>query len=90
MAEPDLSRAIWHKSIHSGQNGNCVEVAVVPTWHTSAYSSASGACVEVATNLPGKVAVRDSKDRGGAVLAFGAPAWREFTSHVKAGRFDLR
>jgi hypothetical protein len=88
MAEPDLSRAIWHKSSHSGQNGNCVEVAVVPAWHTSAYSSGDGACVEVATNLPGKVAVRDSKDRDGAVLAFGAEAWRKFTGRVKSGQVD--
>jgi hypothetical protein len=90
MAELDLSRAIWHKSSHSSQSGNCVEVAVLPAWHTSGYSSGNGACVEVATNLPGKVAVRDTKDRDGAVLAFGAAAWREFTGHVKSDRFDLR
>jgi hypothetical protein len=27
MTETDLSRAEWHKSSYSGQNGNCVEVA---------------------------------------------------------------
>jgi hypothetical protein len=27
MTEIDLSRADWHKSSYSGQNGNCVEVA---------------------------------------------------------------
>jgi Domain of unknown function (DUF397) len=25
----DLSRAVWRESHHSGQNGNCVEVAAV-------------------------------------------------------------
>jgi hypothetical protein len=30
-------------------------------WHKSSYSSQSGNCVEVARNLPGLVAVRDSK-----------------------------
>jgi Domain of unknown function (DUF397) len=27
MSKADLSRAVWHKSSHSGQDGNCVEVA---------------------------------------------------------------
>jgi hypothetical protein len=27
MAAHDLSRAVWRKSTHSGQDGNCVEVA---------------------------------------------------------------
>ncbi|MEV5704656.1 DUF397 domain-containing protein [Actinoallomurus sp. NPDC052274] len=31
MNEPDLSRASWRTSSHSGANGNCVEVAVVET-----------------------------------------------------------
>jgi uncharacterized protein DUF397 len=26
MTKPDLSRAEWHKSSHSSQSGNCVEV----------------------------------------------------------------
>ena len=30
-------------------------------WRKSSYSSQSGNCVEVALNLPGLVAVRDSK-----------------------------
>jgi hypothetical protein len=77
-------------SSYSGANGSCVEVAVVPTWRTSTYSGQNGNCVEVARNTPGVVAVRDSKDRGGAVLAFGAEAWREFTGRVRSGRFDPR
>ena len=35
-------------------------------WHKSSYSSQSGNCVEVARNLPGLVAVRDSKQPDGA------------------------
>jgi hypothetical protein len=27
MTTPDLSRATWHKSSHSSQDGNCIEVA---------------------------------------------------------------
>ncbi|WP_243639101.1 DUF397 domain-containing protein [Micromonospora sp. MW-13] len=42
-------------------------------------------CVEVADNLPGRVLVRDSKDRDGATLTFAPPAWRSFVDLVKAG-----
>ncbi|MFY1668657.1 DUF397 domain-containing protein [Plantactinospora sp. WMMB334] len=48
-------------------------------WRKSSRSNSSGgACVEVAGNLPGVVAVRDSKDPDGPVLGFGAAAWRNF------------
>jgi len=46
----------------------------------STYSSgdAHGECVEVARNIPGTVAVRDSKDCGGPILRFGPAAWASF------------
>ncbi|MFG1954908.1 DUF397 domain-containing protein [Micromonospora sp. NPDC048830] len=48
-------------------------------WRTSSRSNGTGGnCVEVAGNLSGVVAVRDSKDRGGPVLAFRPAAWRAF------------
>ncbi|WP_420115330.1 DUF397 domain-containing protein [Micromonospora sp.] len=48
-------------------------------WRTSTCSSTNGGnCVEVADNLPGLVAVRDSKDRDGGVLSFTPAAWRSF------------
>jgi hypothetical protein len=81
----DLSRAVWRTSSYSGQNGDCVEVAVVPVWHTSSYSGTNGSCVEVAHNLPGVVAVRDSKDRSGPALAFSPAAWKAFTNRVRVG-----
>jgi hypothetical protein len=34
-----------------------------------------GSCVEVARNLPGAVAVRDSKDPGGPALIFAPAQW---------------
>jgi hypothetical protein len=58
-------------------------------WHTSSYSGSGEACVEVAENLPGVVAVRDSKNRDAGVLVFGAAEWRHMTAAVKSGRFDL-
>jgi hypothetical protein len=59
-------------------------------WRKSSHSSGNGGqCVEVAQNLPGAVAVRDSKDPGGPVLAFSFAEWRAFAAGVKAGEFDL-
>ena len=63
MTGIDLSRAEWHKSSYSSQDGNCVEVA---------------------QNLPGAVAVRDSKDPEGPTLLIPAAGWRAFVRGLKA------
>jgi hypothetical protein len=53
------------------------------TWRTSSYSGSNGGnCIEVAA-APGTVAVRDSKDPDGAVLAFGPKDWQRFTRQMK-------
>jgi Domain of unknown function (DUF397) len=53
-------------------------------WRKSTFSSSNGGnCVEVARNLPGVVAVRDSKDAGGPALVFTAADWETFTSRLK-------
>lgn len=52
-------------------------------WRKSTRSGASGRnCVEVADNLPGVVAVRDSKDPAGPALTFDPAAWRTFITRV--------
>ena len=59
-------------------------------WRKSSYSGSNGGnCVEVADDLPGVVAVRDSKNPGGPVLAFAPDDWQAFTVAIKAGEFDL-
>jgi hypothetical protein len=59
-------------------------------WRKASYSTGNGgACVEVARNLPGAVAVRDSKDPGGPALMFAPAHWHVFVDGVKSGDFDL-
>jgi hypothetical protein len=58
-------------------------------WRKATRSSVNGGnCVEVA-ELPGAVAVRDSKHADGAKLIFASREWLAFTASVKAGIFDL-
>jgi hypothetical protein len=53
------------------------------TWRKSTYSGSNGSdCVEVG-GTGRAVAVRDTKDRAGAVLAFGPDAWRRFAATIK-------
>ena len=60
-------------------------------WHKSTRSGGNGGdCVEVAVNLPGIVAVRDTKDREGAALVFTDAEWVAFLAGVRDGEFDLR
>jgi hypothetical protein len=60
------------------------------TWRKSSYSGGNGGgCVEVARDLPGIVAVRDSKDRSGPVLTFTPAEWETFTAGLKSGKLDL-
>ena len=53
-------------------------------WRKSSYSSQSGNCVEVARNLPGLVAIRDTKQPDGAQLVVSQETWRVFIRSVRA------
>jgi len=57
-------------------------------WHKSTYSAASD-CIEVAF-VDGQVAIRDSKDRRGAVLFFTPGEWNAFIAGVHDGQFQQR
>jgi len=59
-------------------------------WRKSTRSSSTGQnCVEVAANLPGSVAVRDSKHPDGPKLIFTQSHWRAFVSGVKHGKLGV-
>ncbi|TQJ20791.1 uncharacterized protein DUF397 [Micromonospora sp. A202] len=48
-------------------------------WRKSTRSAGNGGeCVQVADNLPGIIAVRDSKDPHGPALTFTPTAWATF------------
>lgn len=69
----DLSGAAWRTSTYSGGNGGqCVEVAAIP-WRQDEPDRTG-------------CAVRDSKNPGGPVLAFGSNQWQRFTDAIKGGK----
>lgn len=75
MHASDLSRATWRKSSYSnGTGGSCLEITML---NASASSSRHS------------IAVRDSKDPNGPVLAFTTAEWGGLTSRIKAGEFIL-
>nr|WP_030919264.1 DUF397 domain-containing protein [Streptosporangium amethystogenes] len=58
-------------------------------WKKSSLSGGSGGnCVEIAGNLPGAIAIRDSKNPTGPALTFTSAEWCTFLNSVKSGYFD--
>jgi hypothetical protein len=74
----------WRVSSYTGSQGNCVEVG---TWRVSSYSASTGNCVEIGAGVAdiadAVIAVRDTQDRGGAVLRVSAETWRRFIAVVR-------
>ena len=72
----------WRKSSFSGNNGtDCVEVA---SWRKASFSGNNGGnCVEAGVPAQGRILVRDTTNRDGAVLDIPADAWDRFTGSLK-------
>lgn len=81
-----LSPARRCPSSRNGSDGvQCLDAAAI--WRKSSHSGGDHTdCVEV-TSLPTRrlVAVRDSKNPEGPVLAFALPAWSTFLNLIKTG-----
>ena len=75
--------ATWRKSSYSG-NDNSTECVEVATWRKATYSGNNGGnCVEAGVPARGRILVRDTTDRDGAVLDLPADAWDRFTASLK-------
>lgn len=60
------------------------------TWKKSTRSSQSGQCLEWSfDHVPGKVAVRDSKNPDGPELIFTTGEWDAFLDGARKGEADL-
>ena len=59
-------------------------------WRKASYSNSNGGnCVEVARNLPGAVAVRDSKNPAGPALVVTPRQWTSLCAAIKHGELTL-
>ena len=73
----DALNITWRKSSRSTNNGACVEVG---TWYEN--SRAGVDCVDPAEDVQ-VIAVRDSKNPGGARLMFSQHEWAVFAEMIK-------
>jgi len=58
-------------------------------WRKARSSGHNGGCVEIAANLPGVVAVRDSKRPADGAHVVSLSAFGAFLADAKAGRYDI-
>jgi hypothetical protein len=63
------------------------DASTIAGWRKSSYSGAQGDCVEVARLGDEGVALRDSKNPGGPVLAFSRSPWRAFLGTATGSGF---
>ncbi len=80
-----IFKAQWKKSSYTGNQGNCVEVAI--NWRKSSYSGRNGDCVEVGAH-PAAVlhGIRDSKNPDAAALFLPSSEWAAFVTAAREHR----
>ncbi len=58
-------------------------------WRKATASQNNGGCVEVAANLPGVIAIRDSKRPADGAHVVSKAAFAAFVADARAGRYDI-
>jgi hypothetical protein len=58
-------------------------------WRKATASQNNGGCVEVAANLPGVIAIRDSKRPDDGAHVVSTAAFAAFLADARAGRYDI-
>jgi uncharacterized protein DUF397 len=58
-------------------------------WRKARASQNNGGCVEVAANLPGVIAIRDSKRPADGAHVVSKAAFSTFLADARAGRYDI-
>ena len=58
-------------------------------WRKATASQNNGGCVEVAANLPGVIAIRDSKRPADGAHVVSEAAFAAFVADARAGRYDI-
>ncbi len=58
-------------------------------WRKARASQNNGGCVEVAANLPGVIAIRDSKRPADGAHVVSTGAFAAFLADAEAGRYDI-
>jgi Domain of unknown function (DUF397) len=58
-------------------------------WRKARASQNNGGCVEVAANLPGVIAIRDSKRPADGAHVVRTEAFAAFLADARAGRYDI-
>ena len=57
-------------------------------WRKATVSAYNGGCVEIAANLPGVVAIRDSKRPDDGACVVDRAVFAAFLADLKAGQYD--
>jgi hypothetical protein len=58
-------------------------------WRKSSRSIANGQCIEAVTLPDGRLAVRDSVDKGGPTATFTPCEWSTFVKRIKDGDYEI-